>query len=369
MNTLTLSRKFQALNKPLMLLMLAFCIFGIYAIYSATWMRNAPFWTSQIRWLFICLPVYFVVAFNDYRWVRLGAIPIYAFSVFLLILVFFIGVKVFGARSWLHLGPLGNFQPSQMAIFSGVLLFSLFLSESSEMHPALRILICLGIAGIPCVLILIQPYLGGTLVWLPVLFAMLYIAGIQKRYLFVLILLGLCAIPVVVNFGLKPYQKDRILIFLDPSLDPKGAGWSINQSLNAIGSAGFWGKGFKAHNTLNELGYLPSTIVHTDFIYSVFGEQHGFLGALILIPSFAILLLVGLFVASKARDQLGRLLAVGIVMLLFTHVFMNIGMTVAVTPITGLPLPMVSYGGSFLLITLACLGLLQSVWIHRKPIY
>jgi rod shape determining protein RodA len=365
MNIQSLSKKFQALNKTLLFLMMALCIFGIYAIYSATWMRDAPFWRSQIQWLFVCLPVYFVIAFNDYRWVRFGAVPIYLVSVILLILVFFIGVKVFGARSWLNLG-FGNFQPSQMAIFGGVLLFALFLSESESMHPVVRILICLGMLAIPCVLILIQPYLGGTLVWLPVLFAMLFVAGIQVRYLVTLLLIGIAFIPVVVNFGLKPYQKDRILIFLDPSLDPKGAGWSINQSLNAIGSAGFWGKGFKAHNTLNELGYLPSTIVHTDFIYSVFGEQHGFLGALILIPVFAILLLTGLRIASQSRDQLGRLLSVGIVMLLFTHIFMNIGMTVAVTPITGLPLPMVSYGGSFLLITLACLGLLQSIWIHRK---
>jgi rod shape determining protein RodA len=198
---------------------------------------------------------------------------------------------------------------------------------------------------------------------------MLFVAGIQLRYLVTMILMGIALMPLVVNFGLKPYQKDRILIFLDPSLDPQGAGWTINQSLNAIGSAGFWGKGFKAHNTLNELGYLPSTIVHTDFIYSVFGEQHGFVGAILLLSSFALLLLSGLYVASQAKDLIGRLLSIGIVMLLFTHIFMNIGMTVAVTPITGLPLPMVSYGGSFLIITMACLGLLQSVWIHRKLVY
>jgi rod shape determining protein RodA len=368
MNTLMLARKFRALNKPLLILMLALSVFGIYAIYSATWMRDTPFWISQIRWMLICIPVFFIVAFNDYQWIRLGAIPIYLVSVILLILVFFIGVKVYGARSWLNLG-FGNFQPSQMAIFGGVLIFSLFLSDSSEMHPALRILVCLAITGLPCVLILIQPYLGGTLVWLPVLFAMLFVARVQVRYLLALLLIGVAFIPLIVNFGLKPYQKDRILIFLDPSLDPQGAGWTINQSLNAIGSAGFWGKGFKAHNTLNELGYLPSTIVHTDFIYSVFGEQHGFLGAMILISAFALLLLTGLYIASQAQDLLGRLLAVGIVMLLFTHIFMNIGMTVAVTPITGLPLPLVSYGGSFLLITMACLGLLQSIWIHRKLVY
>ncbi len=368
MNTLLLARKFRALNKPLFFLMLGLLVFGVYAIYSASWMRDTPFWTSQIRWILICLPVFFLVAFNDYQWVRIGALPLYALGVILLVLVFFIGVKVFGARSWLNLG-FGNFQPSQLAIFAGVLIFALFLSDYPDLHPALRILVCLGITAVPCVLILIQPYLGGTLVWMPVLFSMLFVGGVQARYLITMILIGVAMMPLVVNFGLKPYQKDRILIFLDPSLDPQGAGWTINQSLNAIGSAGFWGKGFKAPNTLTELGYLPVTIAHTDFVYSVFGEQHGFLGAVLLISAFAILLITGLHIASRAQDQLGKLLAVGIVMLLFTHIFMNIGMTVAVTPITGLPLPMVSYGGSFLLITMACLGLLQSIWIHRKLVY
>jgi rod shape determining protein RodA len=368
MNTLMLARKFRALNKPLFIVMMALSVFGIYAIYSATWMRDTPFWVSQIRWMLICLPVFFLVSFTDYRWVRIGAIPLYILSVILLLLVFFIGVKVYGARSWLNLG-FGNFQPSQLAIFAGILLFSLFLSHYEGMHAVIRILVCLAITVVPCLLILIQPYLGGTLVWLPVLFAMLFVTGVQVRYLVTMILIGMAFIPLVVNFGLKPYQKDRILIFLDPSLDPQGAGWTINQSLNAIGSAGFWGKGFKAPNTLNELGYLPSTIVHTDFIYSVFGEQHGYIGAILLIAAFAIMLVSGLRIASSSEDLLGRLLAVGIVMLLFTHIFMNIGMTVAVTPITGLPLPLVSYGGSFLLITMACLGLLQSIWIHRKLVH
>jgi rod shape determining protein RodA len=365
MNTLLLARKFRALNRPLLVVMLALSLFGIYAIYSATWMRDTPFWASQIKWMLICLPVFFLVAFNDYKWVRITALPLYILSVILLILVFFIGVKVFGARSWLNLG-FGNFQPSQLAIFAGILLFALFLGDTPDMNPVLRIAACLGITAIPCVLILIQPYLGGTLVWMPVLFAMFYVGGIKKRYLLVLVLMGLIALPLMYFFGMKQYQKDRITAFIDPSSDPLNSGWTINQSLNAIGSAGFWGKGLRAEDTLNQLGYLPSTIVHTDFIYAVFGEQHGFLGAALFIPAMAILLLTGLYIASRAHDQLGRLLAVGIVMLLFTHIFMNIGMTVAITPITGLPLPLVSYGGSFLLITMACFGLLQSIWIHRK---
>jgi rod shape determining protein RodA len=366
MNTLNLSKKFLMMNKLLFILMMALCLFGIYAIYSATyWHEHSTFWTSQIRWFLICLPVYFLIAFNDYRWVRFGAIPIYVMSVMLLILVFFIGIKVSGARSWLNLG-FGSFQPSQMAIFGGVLLFALFLSEYDKMHPIVRILVCLGITALPCLLILIQPYLGGTLVWIPVLFAMLYLGGIQKRYLIAMMLMLLCAVPLMYCFVMKPYQQKRLISFIDPLSDPQDSGWNILQSLNAIGSAGFWGKGFKAPNTLNALGYIPKTISHTDFVFTVFGEQHGFVGAVILISVFAILLLLGLYIASRARDQLGRLIAVGVVLLLFTHIFMNIGMTVAVTPITGLPLPMVSYGGTFLLITISCLGLLQSIWIHRK---
>ena len=189
MNTLMLLRKFRAMNKLLLILTIALGLFGIYAIYSATWMRDTPFWTGQIRWMLICFPVFFLISFADYRWVRMGAIPIYIFSVILLILVFFIGVKVFGARSWLNLG-FGNFQPSQLAIFGGVLIFAVFLNASAQMNPVLRILVCLALTAVPCVLILIQPYLGGTLVWLPVLFAMLFVAGVQVRYLVTLFLLG-----------------------------------------------------------------------------------------------------------------------------------------------------------------------------------
>jgi rod shape determining protein RodA len=169
----------------------------------------------------------------------------------------------------------------------------------------------------------------------------------------------------MVNFGLRPYQRQRIITFLDPDLDPRGAGWTINQSLTAIGSGGWDGKGFKAPNTLNELGFLPSTIVHNDFIFSVIGEQHGFIGGSLLLLAFMLLCGFGLYIALRAKDDFGRLLAVGLTTLLFTHTFMNIGMTIGVTPITGLPLPLVSYGGSFLLTVLLSIGILNSIWIHR----
>lgn len=363
-----LIKKLSALNKPLLVLTFVLLAYGFYAIYSATWMRDTHFTRSQFYWLLLCLPIFFTISFIDYRWVRLGAIPLYLLSLLGLLSVLLFGVKVYGARSWLNLG-FCHFQPSELAIIAGIMVLALYLSSYEHLHPLVRIGVCGAIVGIPWLLVLVQPNLGGAIVWLPLFFAMLYVGNVPGRYLLTLLLLGVSLIPVMVNFGMKPYQRDRIAVFLDPSLDPQGAGWNINQSLNAIGSGGFLGKGFKASNTLNELGYLPSTIVHNDFIFSVLGEQHGFLGGFLLITTFMFFILSGLFIAFKANDTFGRLLAIGIVTLLFTHVFMNIGMTIGVTPITGLPLPLVSYGGSFLLIAMLSLGLLQSIWIHRKLVY
>jgi Bacterial cell division membrane protein len=345
--------------------MLALMVFGIYAIYSATWMRDDSFWRDQIKWIFICLPCFFVTSLLDYRWVRWGGLPLYLLGVAALVATQLIGEERYNAKSWLDLKFM-MFQPSQLAILAAIMVLALFLSQFKNMHPMFRIAACGAIVGAPWVLILIQPDLGSALVWIPVLLGMLFIGGIPKRYLISMILLGLAFVPLVVQFGLKPYQMKRILVFLDPTLDPLGAGWTINQSMLAIGSGGFSGKGFKTPNTMNELGFLPSTIVHNDFIFAVLGEQHGFLGGAILIGVFALLLLVAVYVVLMAGDDLGRLLATGVVMLLFAHVFMNIGMTIAVTPITGVPLPLVSYGGSFLLIIMISFGLLQSVWIHRR---
>jgi rod shape determining protein RodA len=363
----SLLRKFLGMNWLLFLLMMAMLVFGIYAIYSATWMRNDNFATSQLIWLVICLPLYFVVSLVDYRWIRIGAVPLYVISILSLVAVMVVGVKRFGARSWLDLGVM-NFQPSQLAIVAGVMTLAVYLEASKKTMPFLRILACGAIVGAPWVMILIQPDLGSCIVWVPVVLAMMFIGNIPKRWLISMLIIAMAMLPLVVYFGLKEYQYRRITTFLNPEVDPQGDGWNINQSLIAIGSGGFNGKGFKAPNTQNELGFLPSTIVHNDFIFSVLGEQHGFVGGVILIGAFALFFAVMLYVALEADDDLGRLLAVGIVLLLFTHTFMNIGMTISVTPITGLPLPFISYGGSFLLITLFCMGILQSVWIHRKVV-
>jgi rod shape determining protein RodA len=360
-----LLRKLFGFNWLLLGLMLALMCYGFYAIYSATWMRTDTFWRDQIKWALVCLPIFAAVSLVNYRWVRIGALPLYLAGLGGLLAVMVVGEKVYGARSWLNLGVM-NFQPSQLALLAGIFVLALFLSQFKNLHPFLRLLGCGAIVGAPWILILIQPDLGSALVWIPVVLGMLFVACIPKRYLIALLLLGVAGVPPVVYFGLKQYQLKRIMTFLDPSQDPLGAGWNINQSLIAIGSGGMWGKGFKAPNTLLELGYLPSTIVHNDFIFSVLGEQHGFVGGVALISVLALLLVTGLYVVMMAGDDLGRLLGTGVVMMLFAHVFMNIGMTIQVTPITGLPLPLLSYGGSFLLITLIGFGVLQSVWIHRR---
>jgi rod shape determining protein RodA len=172
-------------------------------------------------------------------------------------------------------------------------------------------------------------------------------------------------IPVVAFMGLKPYQQDRLTAFIHPDIDKQGSAWAINQSLIAIGSGGWAGKGFKAPNTQIELGFLPATAVHNDYIFSAIGEQWGFVGGIFLLGAFALLLLTCLFVGFFAADQLGLLLVIGFSALIFTHIFQNVGMTISILPITGVPLPLVSYSGSFALMIMFALGVVNSVWIHR----
>ena len=357
-------RKLTGLQWPLLILVVVLGLFGIFAIYSATWMREQDFWSRQLVWLCLGLIVCVGVSLVDYQWIRRGALPMYLAALVGLVAVHLFGKRVYGSGSWLDFGIM-SFQPSQLAILAGIMLMAMFLSDHEDMPSPLRIALCGAITGLPCAMILAEPDLGSSLVWLPVMLAMLYAARVPARYLLTLILLAVAIIPLMVNFGLRPYQRQRIITFIDPELDPLGAGWTINQSLTAIGSGGWDGKGFKADNTLNELGFLPSTIVHNDFIFSVIGEQHGFIGGILLLLAFLAFVWLGLWVSLNAKDDFGRLLGVGLSTLIFTHVFMNIGMTIGVTPITGLPLPLVSYGGSFVLAVLFSVGILQSIWVHR----
>src|SRR5256714_10701526 len=364
-------RKFLGQNWVLLLTMLALALFGVVAIYSATSSRSDPyaadFWRKQANWVAVGVFAFMVAGWIPYRCIRWGALPMYLAGIVFLSLTKFIAPKVYGARSWLHWGPI-NFQPAQLAVVAGIMVLAIFLTQFREMHPMLRLLLSGAIAGAPCLLILMQPDLGEVIIWIPALLALWFVGGMPLRYLICVILIAIAFIPIAINFGLKPYQQQRITAFTHPDIDKQGSACAINQSLIAIGSGGWSGKGFKAPNTQIELGFLPATAVHNDYIFSAIGEQWGFVGGVFLISAFGLLLLTCLFVAFFAGDQFGLLLVVGITALIFTHILQNVGMTISLLPITGVPLPLISYSGSFVLMIMFGLGIINSVWIHRKEI-
>jgi len=370
----TLVIKLTRMNWLLFLLMVALSVFGFVCIYSATWMRENEYlsssWERQLNWFWIGLVAYFTMAFVPYRWLKYLALPTYLIGVILLVVVHFKGEVASGARSWLDLGFI-TFQPSQIALFGVILLIAAafsFWKVPLKKWQFLQVIIAGVIVSAPLILIIEQPDLGSAMVLGPVFIFMLFAAGVQKRYLITMLLAAAIVIPIGVNFFLKDYQKDRLLVFLDPELDPQGAGWTINQSLTAIGSGGMYGKGFRAEGTLTELGFLPKTVIHNDFIFPVIAETFGFVGGAALIALFALLLITVVYIAQRAADDFGAVVTTGIAAVLFTHVFINIGMTNGLTPITGLPLPLISYGGTFMLIIMGMLGVVQSVAVHRRPI-
>ncbi len=360
-------RKLLGMNWLLFALAIVLSVAGVVAVFSATYFRTDDYWHKQITWVVSGLAVFLVMSLIHYRWVKWIALPMYLASVFFVILTYtHYGEQHGGAKCWLRIRGVGTFEPSQMAVIAGVLTVGLFLSQFRKMHPALKIL-CIGaIVGGPMLLILKQPDMGMTIVWCPVIVAMLFVAGIPKRYIITILLLAIIAMPLAINFWLKPYQRARIVSFIDPDIDPLDTGWAINQSLIAVGSGGFRGKGFMAQGTQVEQGFIPGTTVHTDYIFTAIGEQWGFIGGVFLLSLFALLVLCCLFIAHQAADEFGLIIATGFATQIFFHVYQNMGMTIALMPITGVPLPLISYGGTFLVMVMFGLGLVNSVWVHRK---
>lgn len=372
-------------------------VIGVFFVYSSCYISTdlpvRSLYKKQIVWGLIGTLCYVGFALVDYRTLRKFAWTVYLAALVMLVLVLMIGTRIYGARRWLMLfGENGiGIQPSELAKVAVILLLARRLSLPGEMlrgfWPVVNVLV---IAGLPVLLIMQQPDLGTAMVFLPVTFIMMFVAGMPARTMATLFLIGLCGIGIVVGavfvprqldldpatqeevmqrIGLSAYHKRRIEVFFGADEDPLGAGWNKRQSQIAVGSGGAWGKGF-LKGTQNILGFLPRSVAPTDFIYSVIAEEKGFFGSSVVLFLFAVVIGAGVRTAYIARDKLGRLLCVGIVGLLFSHVFVNIAMTVGLMPITGLPLPLLSYGGSFMLITLSALGVIQSVHIRsqRRPI-
>ena len=346
---------------------------GLTFIYSASWRGEetgivGSWFSKQIWWAFIGTGGALALVAVDYRfWIR-QAWWIYAATLVLLVLVLVAGHKAYGAYRWLVI--LGvPVQPSEFAKISTVLLLARVLGGGA-IHPRSfgTVVVTLALMAIPFVLILIEPDLGTAMVLVPTALFMLFAAGGALRYLIGMGMIGLGGIAFglspLARFVLTEYQQERIQTFLDPSRDPLGSGWNAMQSAIAVGSGGLSGKGF-LNGTQNVLGFLPRTVSPTDFIFPVIAEEKGFIGASLLLLAFAALLTCYIRTAWTAKEPAGSLLATGIASLLFCHVFVNIGMTIGLLPITGLPLPLVSSGGSFMVSTLAGFGLVQSVHVRR----
>jgi len=298
-----------------------------------------------------------------------SATPLFfAASLLPLLVVLVIGQGKHG-NLWINLGVF-YFQPSEVLKLSLPMMVAWFMHQQRLPPKFVPLLVAGGIIAVPTVLILLQPDFGtAMLVALSGAFV-IYLAGLSWRLIALAGVSGAIAAglayfaPIHWFWMLRPYQKDRILTFRDPQNDPLGAGWNKIQSEIAVGSGGLGGKGYLM-GTQNILGFLPRTVAPTDFIFSVIAEESGFAGAALVLGLYAVILGCGIRAAIRARDRLGRLLAAGITTSLFCHMFVNIAMTVGLAPITGLPLPLISYGGSFMISTMVGLGLVQSVYVRR----
>ena len=375
-----LLRKFAGIGSalPVVLVLALLCLSSIFIIISATFTNDAlkDAYSSQFRYLVIGFVIFLAIGLTPYQTLVRAAPVLYGVAVLLLIAVYIphLGRKVFGAYSWLRLGPL-SFEPAEFAKLAFILGLAWLLKiRENKIDRLSTVLIAVAVTAIPFLLVLKQPALGTASVFFPVCFAMLFAAGARVHYIVIPLLL-VSSVMVLAYYWihvwdkpvplLKPFQLQRIKIFFDPSLDPKGSGWQIDQSLIAIGSGGMNGKGWM-QGTETVLGYLPKNTSYNDLIFPVAAEDFGFRGAAALITCEGLVLLWCLWVAARARDKVGALVAVGVMAMLFTHVFVNIGMTIHLVPITGIPLPFISYGGTFVVACLAAMGLVLSVWIHRK---
>ena len=315
----------------------------------------------QIAWFGLGLIALLVVASIDYRRLVRIAPMLYLVGLIVLLTLFVFGRTVSGARRWLLVGPI-SVQPSELFKLCFVLMVVWLLSTRWAQPVGKAVLVVAApLALVPAVLIVKQPDLGTALLLFPVLIALLIAAGMRLRILGGLVLMGLAAAPLA-WIALKDYQRDRILVFLDPLRDPLGRAYNVIQAKIAIGSGQLLGKGV-AGATQSRLAFLPER--HTDFIFAVFAETWGFVGCLVLLTCYALLLLRGFDIAASTREPVGRLVALGVTALVSTQVLVNVGMVTGLIPVVGIPLPFMSYGGSSMVVSMMALGLLLSVRMRQ----
>jgi rod shape determining protein RodA len=346
----------------IVLLIASIGILNLYSTTSGGEISGTPLYLKQIFWLLIGLAVMVAIAFTEYRFYSDFAYIVYTVAFFFLLVVMGYGIITSGAQRWIKIGSI-SFQPSEFVKISLILALANFFQRlpAREGYSLKDLPLPFLLLLLPMGLILKQPDLGTSIILLLVFFSILIFVKIRWTSLLTIGLVGAAILPLSWSF-LKEYQKRRIITFFNPELDPLGAGYHIIQSKIAVGSGGIIGKGLMK-GTQCRLGFLPEQ--QTDFIFSALGEEWGLIGSLIIVGLYFILILWGLRIAVQSKDRFGAILSFGVVAMLFWHIFINIGMVLGMMPVVGIPLPLVSYGGSFLLSTFIGIGLLLNISMRR----
>ncbi|HEY3490409.1 MAG TPA: rod shape-determining protein RodA [Candidatus Deferrimicrobiaceae bacterium] len=353
--------KMSRLDWPLFLIALLLCGIGLINVYSGTRIYNTPglpLFARQLVWIGMGIFVFFLFYLSGDGFVEQIANLFFYFILACLALVLLAGSARMGAQRWIAIGGF-NFQPSEFAKIALVLVFSRFFADRYgyagigfvEMLPAV------GIALVPFALVALQPDLGTAGIFLIILAGMMVVAGVRLRVLLSLTALAALAVPAL-WFVMKDYQKQRVLTFLDPERDPLGAGYHVIQSQIAVGSGGFLGKGY-LHGTQGSLRFLPEQ--HTDFAFAVFAEEWGFLGAIVLLALFGLLVYRGFHLAARSQDRFASFVCGGMTVYFLAHIAINLAMVCGLFPVVGIPLPFVSYGGSSMMTNMMALGIIANV--------
>lgn len=364
-------RKIKMLDWWIAVISLALSLFGLLMIASATrtgvkGLDSSFFIYRQLLFLILGLIAFFILPMVNFRRFESFTLFLYLFSLLLLVAVFFVGEVRLGAQRWIDIGPL-SIQPSEIAKIFVLLFLASYFSKVKDRPPSFKELVSsFLITALPVFLVFLQPDLGTSVVLIVGWFAVIVASGAKWQHIFIFIIAFLLAFAGAVKFELlHEYQLKRLTVFLQPESDTSGAGYNIVQAKIAIGSGGVFGKGIFS-GTQSALRFVPER--HTDFIFSVIGEETGFLGSTgVLLLYFALIARI-LRIASQLKERTGKIFTFSYASILLFHIFVNIGMNLGIMPVTGIPLPFISYGGNFLLINMVSLGLIQSFWVHRKVI-
>ena len=361
--------------------MAALLVFGVYMIESAARHLSSGgeyYAGRQKTWVLVGSVVFLITALVDYRWIRWLGIPMYLVGLLLMIWALVNGNEV-------HQISLAGqmFQPTQLGIAAGIVLMASLLQDLPRVHavfrlPLVRVILIGVLAGVPFLIVVAMGDMGSALVWLPVTLVVMFVSGIPFRYLTMMMIVGFGCVALAYFIVLpkaSPRGAGRIELYLamlhGRDVDISGDAYAPHWVSTAVGKAGWKGTGWNAtsqQGSLHDKKYIPWKTAHNDFIFGVIGEELGFRGSLLLLVAYTMLLLTSLFIAFASRDSSGRIICAAVVALFFAHIFENIGMCVLLTPITGIPLPLVSYSGTFVLMCMFLLGLVQSVWVHRNVI-